>query len=214
MLNFEPYNLKDFEIFNNPKSFDFSVWIPDKTYVVLGRSNTLEQSVNINNVVRDNISVLKRPSGGEAVILSPKTIVISLKFNISDVLTTHLYFRKINQKIIDALRSVDVKDLKMKGISDISIGVKKILGSSIYRKNNTVFYHAVLNVSESSDTLETYLSYPKREPDYRQGRKHKNFVTSLFHESYNIDISKIISALKLNLVKLDKKLELYSQANI
>jgi lipoate-protein ligase A len=180
------YNLQDFEIFTNSKSFDFSVWIPDKTYIVIGRANTAENSVHLSKAEKDGIELLKRPSGGEAVILSPKTVVISVKMKVDNVLKTHSYFKKINGKIIEALSNLGVKNLQMNGISDISIGSLKILGSSIYRYQNTVFYHAVLNNSESIKKIEKYLKHPKREPDYRKGRSHTEFVTSLLKSGYSI----------------------------
>jgi lipoate-protein ligase A len=197
------YNLKDFEIFHNSRAFDFSVWIPDKTYIILGRANTAESSVFLEKAQNDNIRILKRPSGGETVILSPDTLVVSVKMTVNDVLKTHDHFEKINLKIIDALEVFGVKDLKLKGISDISIGPKKILGSSIYRKHNILFYHAVLNVSESVKRIEKYLKYPKREPDYRKGRSHSDFVTSVYKEGYDIDLIKLKLQLEQVLHELD-----------
>ena len=183
------YNLKDFEIFNSSKSFDFSVWIPDKLYIVIGRSNTVEESVFIKKAHIDKVKILKRPSGGETVILSPKTLVISVKLTINNSLNTHKYFRIINEQIIAVLQKLGIRDLNMKGISDISIGNKKILGSSIYNKSGTIFYHAVLNASESTELIEKYIKHPKREPDYRKGRSHSEFVTSIKDEGYKESLS-------------------------
>jgi lipoate-protein ligase A len=191
-MNLIKYNLPDFEILESNKDFAFSIWQPDKKYIILGRSNNAEDSVFIEKAVNDNIEILKRPSGGETVILSPKTLVISVKLPIDNSLKVHKYFALINEKIIEALQNLGIENLRQKGISDISIGEKKILGSSIYKKPNSIFYHAVLNISESPETLEKYLKHPKREPDYRNGRKHSDFVTSLKNESFEIS-SEIIS---------------------
>jgi len=190
------YNLQDFIIFNNGKKFDFFVWNPDKTYIVIGRANKAESSVFTEKANRDGIVVLKRPSGGEAVILSPETIVISVKLTINNVLKTHPYFKTINTHLISALQKLKVQNLRMNGISDISVGERKILGSSIYRKSNTLFYHAVLNISESSEKIETYLKHPLREPDYRNGRSHKEFVTSLKKEGFISQIPIISEEIK------------------
>lgn len=191
-MNLIKYNLPDFEILESNKDFAFSIWQPDKKYIILGRSNNAEDSIFIEKAVNDNIEILKRPSGGETVILSPKTLVISVKLPIDNSLKVHKYFALINEKIIEALQNLGIENLRQKGISDISIGEKKILGSSIYKKPNSIFYHAVLNISESPETLEKYLKHPKREPDYRNGRKHSDFVTSLKNEIFEIS-SEIIS---------------------
>ncbi|PLW94333.1 MAG: hypothetical protein C0591_13050, partial [Marinilabiliales bacterium] len=73
----------------------------------------------------------------------------------------------------------------------ISIGVKKILGSSIYRKQQTLFYHAVLNISEPVENISLYLKHPKKEPDYRLGRNHEEFFTSLKNEGYSFSFNEL-----------------------
>ncbi len=202
-LKAENYKLPDFSIFESNKSTDFSLWIPDKFYIIIGRSNSREKSVFTTLARKNNIEILKRPSGGEAVILSPKTLVIAVKITTENALNTHKYFEIINQIIISALAQLGIKHLNQKGISDISIGEKKILGSSIYRKADTVFYHAVLNVSENISTIEKYLKHPKREPSYRKGRLHSEFVTSLHSEGYEYKIKSIKKILE---IKFNEKL--------
>ena len=193
------YDLKDFSIFESNKDYDYFLWHPDDRLIILGRSNNPEAALNIEEVKNDNIKVYKRPSGGQTVILTPNTIVISVKVKIGNELNTQKYFKEINDKIMKALSELGVQNLSMKGISDISIGNKKILGSSIYLRKNTVFYHAVLNISESVDVMSKYLKHPTKEPDYRKGRSHKEFVTSLLSEGYTISAKQLISALDISL---------------
>ena len=95
-----------------------------------------------------------------------------------------------------------VDNLHYRGISDIAINDVKILGSALYENKDVVFYHAVLNVGESASLIDKYLKHPKREPDYRNNRNHKNFVTSLAKENYNISIDKIKIALENGLSNL------------
>ncbi len=193
------YRLQDFEIFSTEKKNDFIIWIPDKTYIVLGRANHVEESVHLEYVVNNHIEILKRPSGGEAVLLSPRMIVIALKFQVEHRIKIHNYFKIINLKIISALETFGINNLQLKGISDIAIYEKKILGSAMYKKNDTAFYHAVLNVSESPDKINLYLKHPKREPDYRIGRTHVEFVTSLLNEGYQPDFNQLIKNIEFYL---------------
>jgi len=60
-----------------------------------------------------------------------------------------------------------------------------------------VFYHAVLNVCESVSLIDRYLKHPVREPDYRKNRNHKDFVTSIAQEKYNININEIRKTVEL-----------------
>jgi len=191
------YNLPDFKIMTNEKDYDFFVWQPDNKYIVLGRSNSIETSVNLENAINDKVKILKRHSGGESVILTEKMLVISAKIKDEEIKHPTKYFDLFNSKIIETLQYFGILNLNNKGISDIAINEKKILGSSIYRRKNIVFYHSVLNVGEDIDLISKYLQHPKKEPDYRKGRSHKEFVTSIWEAGYNLEISNI--AEKLNL---------------
>jgi lipoate-protein ligase A len=151
----------------------------------------LEQSVYIENAGADGVPVYKRPSGGETVVLSPKTLVISVLKQGDRFKSPTLYFKNCSEKIIRALHTLGIRDLKADGISDICIGNKKILGSSIYRNKDRVLYHAVLNRAESAGTIERYLKHPVREPEYRNGRLHRDFVTSLVEEGYRFTAEEI-----------------------
>ena len=105
----------------------------------------------------------------------------------------------INESIISALRCFGVEDLFIKAISDISIEDRKILGSSLYRRKDTVLYQGALLVKPDMSIFERYLKHPKREPDYRRGRTHIDFITSLYNEGYIIPKPKIVEALKVRL---------------
>jgi lipoate-protein ligase A len=171
------------------------VWQPESSLIVLGQSNQAETAVYMELAEADGIPVYKRNTGGQTVILTPRTIVISVRL-ISDKLDNpQVYFKRINQAIIEALSGLGLSDLQEKGISDIAIGDKKILGSSIYRKRSLVFYHAVLNISETPEFIGRFLKHPVREPDYRSGRRHEDFVTSLHAAGYFLTAEQVRQAL-------------------
>ena len=192
------YNLPDSYLFENDvvKSSGI-VWIPNETCIVMGRSNNPSDSLFIEKVVADNIPVYKRPSGGETVLLSNKMVVLSITIEQTDFKSGKSYFIDYNTNIISALENLGIEDLGYKGISDITINDLKILGSSIYQNKFIVFYHAVLNVGESVSIIDKYLKHPLREPDYRKNRNHKDFVTSLSKEKYNISILEIKKAIEI-----------------
>jgi lipoate-protein ligase A len=174
------------------------VWVPGFFCIVLGQSNKPEESINIEQVKKDNIPVYKRPSGGEAVILSPHTLAISFLKRDEPLRSPRHYFEMYNKMVIKALRSLGIQNLAQKGISDICIRDKKVLGSSIYRNKNVLLYQAVLNISEPVLSLEKYLKHPPREPHYRDKRSHKDFVTSLTAQGYHLSAEKIKKAILSN----------------
>ena len=192
------YDLPDFSIFDSEKPDDFIIWQPDTFYVVLGRGNQPETALNFENIISDRVKILKRPSGGETVVLSPKMLVVAVKISIRENEKIKSIFEPVNKIIIQTLLEFGVENLSIRGISDICIGNKKILGSSAYRKPDRIFYHAVLNISEDIAVFEKYLKHPVREPEYRVGRSHKEFVTSLFAENNFIDTQQLYDALFQN----------------
>jgi lipoate-protein ligase A len=196
MFNTTDYNLPDIDLLKK-KSNQFLIWIPDKVYIVLGASNNQVDALNMENVKRDNITVLKRPSGGQTVILTPNNIIIAAVFFGNKSIQPKEVFQLINKLIISTIEKTGMNNLLMMGISDIAISGKKILGSAIYRSKNALLYHAVLNISEPTDTFEKYLKYPTKEPDYRQGRSHSEFVTSLKEKGYTKSYHHLINELSL-----------------
>ncbi|MDP4239441.1 MAG: hypothetical protein Q8904_08235 [Bacteroidota bacterium] len=183
MYNSFDYNLPDFELLKK-ESNQYMIWIPDKVYIVLGASNNPNDSLILENVIQDNVTVLKRPSGGQTVVLTPDNIMISAVFVDRNKIHPHEVFQHINKLIISAIENMGIHNLSLMGISDIAILGRKILGSAIYRNKNTLLYHAVLNIGEPAATFERYLKHPVREPEYRHGRSHSDFVTSLKENGY------------------------------
>lgn len=189
-----PYDLPDAALFSG-KGNGMLVWQPAETVIVLGQSNTPEKSLFIDNVVCDGIPVTKRPTGGEAVILTPRMAVITVAREFADMVRSKDFFMEVNRMILDMLAEFGVKNYGTRGISDITIGNRKILGSSMHRRENRLVYHAVLNIGEDPAIFERYLRHPSREPDYRLQRPHGEFVTSLEKEGYNIHLLDIAAIL-------------------
>jgi lipoate-protein ligase A len=195
-LSLNSYTLPDSIVLEPGFDSKYYIWQPNGTYIVLGRANSIESSVIEENALLDNIKIFKRPSGGESVVLSPNMLIFSSKFKKERDKRPGDYFAAINSALIKEFTSLGINGLYSKGISDISIHNKKIMGSSMYLNGSTLFYHAVLNVCEDVNLLSRYLKHPNREPDYRIGRSHTEFVTSIHKEGYFLDILNIKEAVK------------------
>lgn len=200
-MEIKKYNLPDLKIMTSNREKDFIVWIPDSNYIVLGQSNKFQNSIIEENVLRDEIPVFQRPSGGETVILTPDTIIVSIKENTAKLENPKKYFKRYNNIIINSLENFQIQNLYEKGISDIALNDKKILGSSIYRNFKYIFYHAVINLGTNPLIIDKYLKHPEREPSYRNKRKHSDFVTSLTKEGFLINIEELAENLRITLRK-------------
>lgn len=191
----EPYRLPDADLLKGGRPYAFLVWQPARVWVIIGRGNKAPDSVHVDLAHADGVPVAQRPSGGEAVILTPRTLVVSAVRNTTAQHPSKHYFHAYNQAVIGALAGFGVPGLAMKGISDIALGDRKIAGSSIYRNRERVFFHAVLNVAEDPALMERYLRPPRRQPDYRLGRRHADFVTSLAAAGYPLPMSALQAAI-------------------
>ena len=190
-IEVKKYDLPDYDILKEGSNDFYKIWIPDQKYLVIGQGNKADSSLYIEKVEADNIPVYKRSSGGETVILTPNTLIISAVIIDEKFKNPAIYFKYYNKLLMETFQDLGIENIGQKGISDVTIGNKKIVGSSIYRRKNIVFYHAVINVSESIDIIAKYIKHPKKEPDYRKGRDHKEFVTSIELEGYDISIEQI-----------------------
>jgi len=191
-----PYDLQDMDLLRAPAGQPgITVFVPDTTAIVLGKGSDPEKAVKWDRLADDPVDVYQRPSGGESVIISENTVIIAIVINGEKLRNPSIYFESFNSALIKALKTLGIRELNQRGFSDICIGEKKILGSSIYRSGETVFYHAVLNVSEPVATMEKYLQHPEREPEYRKKRLHFDFVTSLHAEGYAIGIETLQNAI-------------------
>ncbi len=157
----------------------------ERTEVVLGRSTSPEE-IHAKRCRQDGVPVLRRAGGGGVVVLCRGTVVISVA-GISRIpfrLREHMSL--VNERIISALSALGVEGLSLQGISDIAIGDRKLLGSSLYRKRDTVLYQGSLLVAPDLRLIDRYLKHPLKEPAYRRRRSHADFITSLQARGYRL----------------------------
>ena len=184
MVVVSDYNLPDIQLLHEETN-KFLLWIPEKTYIVLGASNNADDAVVESITLEDNITVMKRRTGGQTVMLTPNNLIISAVITDESVMKPKDVFNNFNDMIIGAIEKDHTAKFSTRGISDIALGEKKIMGSSMYRGKGKLFYHAVLNSNEPPSTFQKYLKHPSKEPDYRKGRMHDEFVTTLKDTGYS-----------------------------
>ena len=99
MVTVSKYNLPDIELMNESES-KFLLWIPNKTYIVLGASNNAKDAVNEEPTLQNNITVLKRRTGGQTVMLTPNNIIISAIITDESVMKPKDIFNRFNDHLI------------------------------------------------------------------------------------------------------------------
>lgn len=157
------------------------VFVPDFSAVVLGSANDADLEVNLQSCAEKGVPVLRRYGGGGTVVLYPGCVVVSIGCWVKDQFNNSKYFKGINQALIMALGKQwpIMRDLGQAGISDIVFGEKKVAGTSLFRSRNYLLYQASILVDLDIDLVSQLLRHPTKEPDYRQGRAHSEFLAGL-----------------------------------
>lgn len=196
LVHVATYQLPDKDVLASTERFKLLIWFPEEVCIVLGRSNKVEDSVFEEVVSMDNIPIYQRPSGGEAVVLTPGMLIVSWVMELERMLPPDSIFRQMNALYTALFERAGISGVCSDGISDLCIHTKKIMGSSMYLNQKRLFYHAVINLNGDVGLISRYLKHPQREPAYRERRAHESFVTSLAKEGKPYNASFIANELK------------------
>jgi lipoate-protein ligase A len=172
------------------------IYEPDSLCAVLGAAGKPEQDLLLDSLERDGVPWMRRRGGGGTVVLGPGQVVLAVVTEVDSPFRNKEYAGQINSWIIEALRRLSVTGVHPAGISDLAIGEKKIVGTSIYRTRLVLFYQASILVSNDISVFTRYLAMPVRVPDYRRGRSHEDFCTTLAREGFKGGVQEVADALR------------------
>ena len=172
------------------------VYEPREICAVLGAAGKPEKDLILDNLAAEGIPWRFRRGGGGTVVLSPGQAVLALATKVDSPFRNREYASEINSWFVEALSSLGVAGVQPRGISDLAIGERKILGTSIYRTRLVLFYQASLLVTNDISLFTRYLAEPSHVPDYRGKRGHEEFCTTLRREGYAFEASDAVAALQ------------------
>jgi lipoate-protein ligase A len=158
------------------------LWESPQPIVVVGRASQLEQEVKVGECLRLGVPVLRRPSGGAAIVAGPGCLMYAVVLSYEG--RPHL--RMIDQAhryVLDTLASglrPLLADVARQGISDLTIaGGMKFSGNSLRCARSHLLYHGTLLYNFPLQLIEQCLVSPPRQPEYRRGRSHAQFVRNI-----------------------------------
>jgi lipoate-protein ligase A len=172
------------------------IYEPRELCAVLGAAGRPEQDLILPALQADGVPWRRRRGGGGTVLLGPGQVVLAVVTEVLSPFRNREYAGRINAWIVEALESLGVRGARPEGISDVAIGGRKIVGTSIYRTRLVLFYQASLLVSTDVSLFTKYLAMPLRVPAYRAGRSHEEFCTTLAREGYAGTVDEVIHALE------------------
>jgi len=155
------------------------VYCPEQAQVVLGRGSRPDQELELSACRQDGVPLLRRRGGGAAVVLDPGNLIVALVLPARGLGDNPAHFSRISAWLIEALAALDLPPVRQAGVSDLTLGERKIGGACIWRGKDLLFYSATLLLAPRVELLARYLLHPPREPAYRRGRSHAEFVGRL-----------------------------------
>jgi lipoate-protein ligase A len=184
------------EVFQRSGAPISRIYEPEETVAVLGAGGDPEVDLYQDRLAADGIPWRKRKGGGGTVVLTPGQVVLACVTAVESPFRNREYAALINSWFIEALAGLGVRGVEPRGISDLAIRERKILGTSIYRTRLVLFYQSSLLVRNDLAIFTRYLAMPARVPEYRAGRAHEDFCTTLEREGYGLSVRQVMMALK------------------
>jgi lipoate---protein ligase len=157
------------------------IWELHERAVVLGASGRLAEDVDVEACRADGVAIARRSSGGGTVLIGPGalnfTVVLAIDADprLKAVDTTQLH---VLERTAEALRALG-PDVQVRGSGDLTIDGRKFSGSAQRRLKNYLMVHASLLYGIGAGDVARYLRTPRRQPEYRAGRSHVEFLTTL-----------------------------------
>ena len=180
------------------------LWESTQPMVVVGRSSRVAKEVNEPFCRQERISILRRSSGGAAIVTGPGCLMYALVLSyavrpeLKDITRAHAFILKQLTSSLSPLLA-HVGAVTCAGTSDLAIesreqeagsrefestplaprSLRKFSGNSLRMKRTHLLYHGTLLYNFNLGLIEKCLRTAPRQPDYRRGREHGEFVTNL-----------------------------------
>lgn len=162
------------------------LWEPAEPFVVIGRGSHIEQEVDVAACRRLEVPVLRRASGGAAVVVGPGCLLYAVVLSYElrpELRPLDAAHRFVLGRVAEAVARC-VPQVAAAGTSDLVLARqhaqrRKFSGNSVRCKRTHFLYHGTLMYDFDIGLIETCLRMPPREPDYRRGRGHGDFLANL-----------------------------------
>jgi lipoate-protein ligase A len=155
-------------------------WEPSQYFVVLGYANKTSYEVHETFCDFNAIPILRRCTGGGAVLQGAGVLNYSLilraQGELHNIPSTNSFVLKRHHAALATLLKAPVQ---IQGHTDLAIGGLKFCGNSQRRKKHCLLFHGSILLHLDIELVERALPFPSRQPDYRLGRTHSDFLMNL-----------------------------------
>lgn len=189
-LAFDEALLESAEVGSSDHEF-LRLWESPQPMVVVGRSSRVEKEVDGQFCRQEGIPVLRRSSGGAAIVTGPGCLMYALVLSyavrpeLKDITRAHSFILKQLATSLGPLLS-DAGAVTCAGTSDLALRnestpatVRKFSGNSLRVKRTHLLYHGTLLYAFDLGLMDKCLRTAPRQPEYRKARAHGDFVMNV-----------------------------------
>jgi lipoate-protein ligase A len=180
------------------------LWEPTLPMVVVGSSTRVADEVKLDECRRRHVPVLRRASGGAPIVTGPGCLMYAVVLSyehrpeLRSINRAHHFVLKSMGEALQPVGSESLRPVKTAndsakgfvsdssvdaihhtGTSDLAIADRKFSGNSMRCKRTHLLYHGTLLYEFPLEQIDELLSMPTRQPAYRAGRPHLDFVMNL-----------------------------------
>ena len=154
------------------------VWESAHPAVVLPRNGAADAWANLEACAVRDIPILRRDSGGGAVVLGPGCLSVALFLSLDarpalvDVAGS---YATLLGAIADTLAIPDVAIRS----TDLALGNRKFAGHAQRRLRHTLLHHGTILYALDLGLIDTLLPEPPRRPSWRGTRRHREFLANV-----------------------------------
>lgn len=158
----------------------FRTWGFERPTVVLGRSSKIDEEVDREFCRSRSIEVLRRCTGGASVVGGPGCLMYSVVIatpsdgGLRKIDVAHDY---VMQRVLSAVQT-QMPTAERLGICDLTLREKKFSGNSLRVARHHLLYHGTILLSSDLALVARCLDHAPRQPEYRRGRDHGEFITN------------------------------------
>jgi len=205
--NVDPYyNLacEEYLVKNSNEEF-FMLW-RNSPCVVIGKNQNTLSEINRDYVKENNITIVRRLSGGGAVFHDLGNINFTF---ISNKKESFNDFQRFTIPIIDALNSLGV-NAKFSGRNDLTIDDKKFSGNAQYCYKDRVLHHGTILFSSNVTDISKSLNVKEKKFEGKSVKSVISRVTNISsHLKSNMEVIEFIEYLMNHVLNSDGKNILY-----
>ncbi len=170
-------------------------WEPVDYFVVVGYGNHVDTEVNVAACEAEGIPILRRCSGGGTVLQGPGCLNYSVVLKIEEdgplesITSANRFIMERNREAVEGEGRMQKAEgrIEVCGHTDLALVTRhsplvtslKFSGNAQRRKKHFLLFHGTFLLNFDIALIDTFLRMPSKEPDYRKGRSHKDFLTNL-----------------------------------